>query len=152
MNGYRNVAASVRERKERHPELYCADPRCLWRTVNQAGVSPCPKHAVALKECEISLRHWAELAAKANDPSVVRVNGQHYIVCPDETNPKAWKGHGGTEFRIRYFDGRVVVTHNLWNQGKIPQKYRQCMPDNAEFLAAWWLRSSTQPSALEVSQ
>ncbi len=35
-----NTAAMVRKRKEAHPELYCTDRRCLWRT----GGGSCPRH------------------------------------------------------------------------------------------------------------
>ena len=34
------VAKSVRENKERHPEQYCAAPRCLWALRSGS----CPKH------------------------------------------------------------------------------------------------------------
>jgi hypothetical protein len=42
------VAKSARNSKERNPQYYCANPRCLFRTFNgQTGeVTPCPKHAV----------------------------------------------------------------------------------------------------------
>lgn len=40
-----NPAAKTRERKEAHPEDYCADARCLWRVHHIDGrVTPCPKH------------------------------------------------------------------------------------------------------------
>lgn len=35
-----SVAKSVRLAKEAHPERYCADKRCLWRTDN----TYCPRH------------------------------------------------------------------------------------------------------------
>jgi hypothetical protein len=35
------VAAEVAKRKERRPELYCPEPRCLWET----GGGHCPRHA-----------------------------------------------------------------------------------------------------------
>ena len=38
-----NPAAMVRKRKEAHPELYCTDRRCLWRT----GGGPCLRHKPA---------------------------------------------------------------------------------------------------------
>ena len=43
---YGNVAAQVRRNKEKHPEYYCSDPTCLWRTYNgQTGeTTPCPEH------------------------------------------------------------------------------------------------------------
>ena len=34
------TAAIVAKHKEKHPELYCATKRCLWRTSNDY----CPRH------------------------------------------------------------------------------------------------------------
>jgi hypothetical protein len=39
-----SVAKSVRLFKERRPDRFCADPKCLWMT--QGGAKPCPKHPV----------------------------------------------------------------------------------------------------------
>jgi len=39
--------AKVRADKEAHPERYCIDPQCLWRTVTREGPKPCPKHPVS---------------------------------------------------------------------------------------------------------
>jgi hypothetical protein len=46
---YSSVAASVRKDKERYPERYCSNPKCLWRTVNArtGEKTPCPKHRPA---------------------------------------------------------------------------------------------------------
>ena len=41
MTTHGSAAASARRHKERHPELYCHDPRCLWAT---ARSGPCPRH------------------------------------------------------------------------------------------------------------
>jgi hypothetical protein len=35
-----SVAKRVREQKDTRPELFCAEPRCLWRLSS----APCPKH------------------------------------------------------------------------------------------------------------
>jgi hypothetical protein len=43
--GHSQVAKSVRENKEQHPEFYCPDPRCLWRTNKRGTFVACPKHA-----------------------------------------------------------------------------------------------------------
>ncbi len=46
-----------------------------------------------------------------------------------------FRGFGGREFRIRFYDGRTdVVTRNLWHQGIIPEHYRALLPDNAEWV------------------
>ena len=46
-----NAAVIARKNKELHPERYCANPRCLWRTGGPNG-SPCPKHR-APQPCEV---------------------------------------------------------------------------------------------------
>lgn len=43
-------------------------------------------------------------------------------------------GHSGSEFRIRFDDGRVVTTTNLWAGGEIPEHFRDRLPNNAVFL------------------
>ena len=53
-------AASVAAHKEEHPELYCPDTRCLWRT----GGGACPRHpraavaAASFKKAETDKRLW----------------------------------------------------------------------------------------------
>jgi hypothetical protein len=32
MSGHASVAKSVREQKEQHPERFCPERRCLWKT------------------------------------------------------------------------------------------------------------------------
>jgi ribosomal protein L37AE/L43A len=43
-----SYAAQVAARKAAHPENYCKNPRCLWRTTG----SPCPRHPVAAAATE----------------------------------------------------------------------------------------------------
>ncbi len=38
-----SVQSVVAKAKERYPEQYCPEPRCLWHT----GGGPCPRHAPA---------------------------------------------------------------------------------------------------------
>jgi hypothetical protein len=42
-------------------------------------------------------------------------------------------GMGGRKFVIEFFDGRQVVTHNLWSGGPIPKRYWEDIPDTARF-------------------
>ena len=65
-------------------------------------------------------------------PTTVRVDGDHYICCPN-TNAY-FKGFGGREFKILFDDGRKVVSQNLWHQGNIPESHRKRLPNNAKFL------------------
>jgi hypothetical protein len=50
-----NTAAKVRQRKEKYPEAYCADPKCLWSLKS----GPCPKHPEADSEFASEHGHWA---------------------------------------------------------------------------------------------
>ena len=40
MEGIMNPAASERKRKEKSPEKFCPNSRCLWRRAS----GPCPRH------------------------------------------------------------------------------------------------------------
>lgn len=78
---------------------------------------------------------WLDYVATKADPTHLVVNGYHYVITPDK--PKGYSGflgHGGAEFVIRFHDGREVVSHNLWAQGSVPQRFRDRLPNNAEFV------------------
>lgn len=56
-------------------------------------------------------------------------NGSHYMIGANNSGP--FKGFGGKEFMIHFHDGRKIKTDSLWSQGKIPQRFRKELPDNA---------------------
>lgn len=77
---------------------------------------------------------WLEKIALTNENTVI-VNGERYTI--GEENPDLYfKGFGGAEFNIEFFDGRKVVSHNMWYQGKIPEMFRKYpeLQDNARFV------------------
>jgi hypothetical protein len=39
----------------------------------------------------------------------------------------------GENHLIDFFDGRHIVTHNLWYQGEIPDHFLSRLPDNARW-------------------
>lgn len=55
------------------------------------------------------------------------------MACP-ETGPSAWRGFGGSKFKVKMNDGRVFETTNLWCQGHITPQWKDKLPDNAEFI------------------
>ncbi|MBF0230973.1 MAG: hypothetical protein HQK63_15500 [Desulfamplus sp.] len=59
----------------------------------------------------------------------VIVNGIHYLI-----SNSSIKGYAGAKFKIKFFDGRVIKTSNLWQQGRIPQHFRSILKDNAVFI------------------
>lgn len=73
---------------------------------------------------------WTEQAQDQRD--AVRIDGWHYRIGEDKGN--VFRGHGGKRFTIKFYDGRIVNTSNLWHQGKIPEHFRAELPNNAEFV------------------
>jgi len=52
-------------------------------------------------------------------------NGEHYVIEPDgDKNYQGFVGFSGAEFNIRFNDGTLVTSHNVWYQGKIPEAFR----------------------------
>lgn len=77
---------------------------------------------------------WRE-RVKEHGPNVAIVNGHRYTISPDP--PRGYQGfvgHGGAEFCIQFHDGRKVVSHNLWAQGRIPRHFHDRLPNNAAFV------------------
>lgn len=63
------------------------------------------------------------------------INGVHYKV-GEELSPSviALRGFGGSRFVIiANDDGRRIETRNLWCQGKVPDRFRDVLTDNATF-------------------
>ena len=81
-----------------------------------------------------SCAFWLEKIATTNENTVV-VNGIRYTI-GDEKSTSYFKGFGGAKFDIEFFDGRKVVSHNLWCQGVIPEEFRSYpeLQDNARFV------------------
>ena len=65
-----------------------------------------------------------------DDPEVVRIKGEHYII---GTPFFCFKGFDGARFVIDFLDGRREETDCLWHQGTIPAHFRGRLPDNAKF-------------------
>lgn len=76
---------------------------------------------------------WEQYIHDKDQPEIARIDGQHYVIGDEPTTPNFMCGFGGRRFLIRFNDGRVVSTTNLWSQGEIPQRLRQILPDNAKF-------------------
>lgn len=77
---------------------------------------------------------WENYERRRDDSGMVRIDGQHYVIAGELRPGDCGPGFGGREFRIRFHDGRKVVTRNLWHQGEIPERFRTTLPDNASFV------------------
>jgi hypothetical protein len=113
---------------------------CMWPSAQ--------KRMMDEKIC-FSCHHWLELYDKRDDNFVIvdKCEGvrHHFIIVPLPANWKtlhpsfrmARLGYGGSEFNIRFIDGRQenhVSTINLWCQGEIPKHLYDKFPVNAEFI------------------
>lgn len=76
--------------------------------------------------------HEKRVLAESGAALCVRISGTHYIVGKEDA-PRGCKGFDGREFVIKMHDGRRIVTTNLWHQGRIPDRFRDLLPNNAEW-------------------
>lgn len=76
---------------------------------------------------------WLEIIAE-KDKHII-VNGECYYDGGnvDLKSPHGFLGFGGRRFWIRFKDGKTSTTNNLWYNGKIPDEFRDRLPDTAEF-------------------
>lgn len=103
------------------------------------------------KECgtEVFLHNWAPKMRKeleegqlcgdcyfwtngVLDDTKIVIDGKCYHI--DKNEKAKFKGFGGRMFKIRFLDGTLVETTNLWANGKIPERFRERFPDNAKFV------------------
>lgn len=97
------------------------------------GVNTLEKDRLLAVQLCFTCDFWRGYERVKDDPRVVRVGGDHYFVEPDSTS---WPlGFGGRRWSVEFFDGRRVVTKNLWHQGTIPEHFRERLPDNARFVS-----------------
>lgn len=77
-------------------------------------------------------KFWTEALNPETKPFVVQ--GSCYHVAPElPPEKRRFGGFGGSEFRIHMFGkDDVVVSHNVWCNGKIPEELG--VEDTAEFL------------------
>ena len=81
-----------------------------------------------------SCNFWNAYANRVHLPISVRVGDKHYMILSETLKAGAFRGFNGRKFRIRFHDGRFVETTNLWCQGKIPERFKSRLADNAEFV------------------
>lgn len=80
---------------------------------------------------------WEKVEMRANGDlhegnRVARIKNNHFIVYPDDYS--GFAGFGGRSHTIKFDNGDVVVTKNLWHQGEIPKRFRGHLPNNATFV------------------
>ena len=82
---------------------------------------------------------WMEII-KEKDEHIV-INGECFCDGGNVDNPSypRFLGHSGRRFWICFKDGSTLTTNNLWYNGKIPDEFREQLPDTADF---YWPNSN----------
>jgi hypothetical protein len=85
---------------------------------------------------------WTKLCQPKEGCIQIIVDGHHYqtgyadVNCPDAPR---FAGFGGRQFYVKLLKEIprvpfIFFTHNMWHQGTIPIRFRDRLPDNAEFI------------------
>jgi hypothetical protein len=117
---------------------YLALPKCsICGQPREVGIyGSATQGRLDRKEICFGCDFWIEkvLWKTEGDPKAVIVNGRHYYIGEEqEKGYGGFRGFGGSEFKIKFNDGRRVVSHNLWCQGDVPAHFRDVLTDNAVF-------------------
>ena len=94
------------------------------------------KHQMCFKCNHWRMNHELDMK-KRGDHCWAIINGHHYVFGPNGEKDNWMKGFGGSRFKIKFKEGTIKETDNLWHQGDIKeahQHWREVMPDNAEFV------------------
>ena len=87
------------------------------------------------KQLCFSCDFWVEKINIKNRNDVIRINQQHYIIGSETAETiGSFRGFNGRKFKIRFLDGREIITTNLWSQSRIPDLFKERLPDNAIFV------------------
>lgn len=71
---------------------------------------------------------WMDKFRSRDNANVCIANGHYYIIGEASDNPKGMNGVG---VKIKFFDGREVLTDSLWSNGDIPIDWQPWLFDNA---------------------
>jgi hypothetical protein len=59
--------------------------------------------------------------------------GCHYVIGAEDGS-RYVRGFGGARFHFVKDDGTEIVSTNVWYQGRVPEQFRDRMPDNARLV------------------
>lgn len=101
------------------------------RAMDEQGMCfGCAYWVALVKRLEKNLR-WCRINGKSLTASSALKPGQPAV---SQSRRGKLKGHGGREFCIKFHDGRLIRTDDLWLQGTIPDWLRETHPDNAVYI------------------
>lgn len=90
------------------------------------------KDLIQTKTC-FTCNHWLEKAKYPNRGLVI--DGNYYTHRGLQKTEARHRGFGGVFWKIKMKkSGEVVETNDLWHGGDIPERFRDVLADNAEFI------------------
>lgn len=89
---------------------------------------------ICSSEC-FSAKYWLDRVKRINNPTQVVIDNTVYQIGREDISKES-KGFGGAVHFIKFNDGRLIKTTNLWHNGKLPEAFRSMLPNNAVFLTA----------------
>lgn len=81
-----------------------------------------------------SCTFWTNIKEEYDKGDKIIIDGKAYHIS-DEKSTSFFRGFGGTQFVIQRLDtNEIIITTNLWHNGKIPDRFKNQLPDNAKFI------------------
>ncbi|NDV63966.1 hypothetical protein [Bacteroides sp. 224] len=77
---------------------------------------------------------WLDKIENPN-PNREIIDGQHCTFHPSQNERSYFQGCGGREFYILRNDKSLAMSNNVWFQGKIPDRFRESLPNTAQFIS-----------------
>lgn len=135
----------IQSKAERPREAFSHEDRCgecgKWIEYDGMFGYEGPGSGVKSREFCWTCNHWLTHVAKytAPDPRHERAviearDGRNVYTIGTATRPSSHNGYGGHWFTIRFHDGTVRRTCDLWCGGPIPERFLDRIPVNAEFI------------------
>lgn len=79
-----------------------------------------------------SCDYWTQRIERQNSLTQAVIKGVVYQIAKEQE--VGFRGFDGEKFIIKFKDGRLIHTTNLWYNGKPPSRFKDKLLDNAEFI------------------
>lgn len=127
------MAHVTRSKESKYPTIHCDCGTVCHAAYHRVVVD----ELVTFELC-FKCNFWRKLIDSKDEPNHFVIDGHHYIALPrQDSRSSRLLGYSGREFVIRRLDSdELIDTNNLWHQGEIPERFRNQLPDTAEFISA----------------
>ena len=102
--------------------------------INTSYIEPVKSELISKNVC-FNCNYWLGIEKDLTNPNRFIVNGEAYFMTPDAVPGTSFVGFGGSKFNIQRLDSEeIIVSHNLWCNGTVPDHFKERIPNNAKFL------------------